>query len=110
MRTRNRQLCIRLTDNEYARIRNKSEVAKLSIQAYVIQSCLGKEIKVVHGAADIVKIRAEIKRIGNNINQIAKNANTYYVSQHDIDIILERQSLLLRLVTKFYDSFNPKRK
>lgn len=110
MRKRNKQICIRLTDDERDRIADKAEKSNLSMQEYIINCALNKKITVVNSHEDLAKMRAEIKRIGNNINQIAKKANTFGLNSEDIKTLLERQSVLLQIITKLYHSFNQKRR
>ena len=51
----------------------RSEVAKFSLSEYLIKQGLDKEIVIVDGLNEVV---AELRRIGNNINQLTYLANS----------------------------------
>ena len=55
---RDKRINIRLTQDEYDIISKRAKDADLNITSYIIKSCLGKQI------------------LGNNINQIARLANS----------------------------------
>ena len=110
MRKRNRQINIRLTESEYHSLIKKAESSNLTLQDFVIRSCSNKEIHVIQGAEDLASIRAELKKIGNNINQIAKKANILGVYSEDIELLLDLQSAQQSIVSKLYYSFFPKKR
>ena len=64
---------IRVSEKEKKKLIEKSEVAKLSLSEYLIKQGLHKEIVIVDGLNEVV---AELKRIGNNINQLTYLANS----------------------------------
>lgn len=110
MRKRNKQINIRLTESEYLSFTKKAELSNLTLQDFVIQSCSNKEIHVIQGAEDLASIRAELKKTGNNINQIAKKANIMGVYSEDIELLLDLQSAQQSIVSKLYYSFFPKKR
>lgn len=64
---------VRMSMEEKSKVKSKSEKAHLNLSAYLITSALNKEIKTIDGLPELVE---QIKRIGNNVNQIARIANT----------------------------------
>lgn len=73
-RTRPIQVILRMTEEEAAAFQQKLSSSGMSAQEYLLKSALDKEIKVV----DMEKIReltVELKREGNNLNQIARSLN-----------------------------------
>lgn len=69
---KNKQLNIRVSEQDYNYIKEKSKQANLTITGYVTKSALNKKILV----ADRYKeFTGELRKIGININQIAKNNN-----------------------------------
>ena len=71
-RRRNITLTVRLTEEEKAHIVNMATKAKLSLTDYIVE--LSKLIPIV--VPENVKPHLiELRRIGNNINQIATRAN-----------------------------------
>ncbi|MEG0091629.1 MAG: MobC family plasmid mobilization relaxosome protein [Oscillospiraceae bacterium] len=71
-RLRTKQIVIRMTEEEYEQIKNKIEQSKMTQQEYLIRACTDKKIIVVEG---IRELTVELKRIGNNLNQIARACN-----------------------------------
>ena len=72
MRTRNLSIPFRVTAKELEEIDRKAAKAKLNRTEYLIACALGKQITLVE---DLKPLLAEMRRIGNNINQLAKLAN-----------------------------------
>jgi len=71
-RKRSKSLAVRVTESELATIKRKVKHSNLSQQQYFLHSLLNKEIHVKEGGLEVVK---ELKRIGNNVNQIAYKTN-----------------------------------
>lgn len=69
---KNTDIHIRVTENEKAKILRKAEKAKLTITEYIVKSSLNSNIIV---EADKSQYINELRRIGNNINQITKKVN-----------------------------------
>lgn len=74
MRKRERKLTVRLSENEWSFI--DTEVAKSSLkkEAFVRARILRKPIPL-QKHPDIGLLITELNRIGNNVNQLAKNSN-----------------------------------
>lgn len=64
-------ITIRVSEKEKKKLIEKSEVAKHSLSEYLIKQGLDKEI--VDGLNEVV---SELRRIGNNINQLTYLANS----------------------------------
>lgn len=73
-RKRKNVIFIRATDEEYKKIMEKVEVSKMNINRFFINAALKKEI-IIYDITSIFELSAQISRIGNNINQIAKKLN-----------------------------------
>lgn len=73
-RTRAIEFKLRCTEEEAEQLRKKVEQRGCSIQEYLLQSALESEVKVFDNS-ELIAFIPEIKRIGNNINQIAKRCN-----------------------------------
>ena len=63
---------IRLTPEEKTTIINNSVKANTTISEYMIKSATKKEIVVIN---DLDKLVIQLRRLGNNINQLTKLAN-----------------------------------
>lgn len=71
-RTRPNQIVIRVSDEELELIKGKVVKSGISQQEFIIKALLEKPVVNTDGIKEIVP---ELKRIGNNINQIAKRCN-----------------------------------
>lgn len=66
-------ITIRVNEKEKKKLIEKSKIAKLSLSEYLIEQGLDKGIVMVDGLNEVV---AELRRIGNNINQLTYLANS----------------------------------
>ena len=71
-RKRNISLGIWLTQEELESLKTRISNTNLNQSAYIRKSILDKNITVIPGIRDLI---IEIKRIGNNLNQITRLAN-----------------------------------
>ena len=71
-RRRNVTLTVRLTEEEKAHIVNMATKANLSLTDYIVE--LSKLVPIVV-PENVKPLLIELRRIGNNINQIATRAN-----------------------------------
>lgn len=71
-KTRTNQVTFRASDKEKEQIQKKIEQSKISQQDYLLRCALKKKIIVVEG---VNELNSELRRIGNNLNQIAKALN-----------------------------------
>ena len=72
MRKRNIAIPIRVTEKELSVIDKKAARARLTRTEYLITCALGKEITLIE---DLKPILADLRRIGNNLNQLTRLAN-----------------------------------
>ena len=84
---------IRVSEKEKKKLIEKSEVAKLSLSEYLIKQGLDKEIVIVDGLSEVV---SELRRIGNNINQLTYLATSGRIYTVDLSEVLSKEN---------YDSF-----
>ena len=71
-RKRNNSLGIWLTTEELEDLKTKISKTNLNKSAYIRKCILEKNITVIPGVRDLI---IEIKRIGNNLNQITRSVN-----------------------------------
>ena len=79
MRTRNKSIPIRVTEKELEAIDEAAKKAKKNRTEYLISAALGKEITVIN---DLREMITQLKRIGNNLNQLTRKANA-----HEVDVV-----------------------
>ena len=87
-RKRDKTLTIRLTESEKMMIEKKASKAKLNLTEYIISVSSKSKISV---AEDTKPLLMELKRIGNNINQIAMKINSGVVSSYNFDEVISMQ-------------------
>lgn len=93
MRYRNINIPLRVSESEARIINEKAKKAKLNRTDYMVACAVGKHISVVE---DLKPIITELKRIGNNLNQLTVLAHTGKISAVTLD---EAEEAL----TKIYD-------
>lgn len=78
MKNRTKRFEVRLTDEQYATIREKAAKANLTPTEYVRRKVFSGEVGVMDSLAflkEYSRYLHEIRKIGNNINQVAHYAN-----------------------------------
>ena len=78
---RDKKINIRVTEKEKKQIETKARKCNMSITKYIVSSCLKDKIIVVNG---LKKIDTELRRIGNNINQLTKLSNERIINTVDL--------------------------
>ncbi|WP_337665603.1 plasmid mobilization protein [Pseudoruminococcus massiliensis] len=81
---RNIVMKFRATEEEAAEIRRKAAAAGMNVSRFLRTSAVKSQV-VLYNTADIYGLRSDIRRIGNNINQIAMVVNSNRaVYQNDV--------------------------
>ena len=73
MRKRNRVVPVRFSDHELAVIDANAEKAHMSRTEYLVSAGMDKPIVILD---DLKSMLAELRRIGNNVNQLTRKANS----------------------------------
>ena len=69
---RDKKINIRLTEKEKSIIESKAKKLNMTLTKFIVSSCLKDKIVIVNG---LDKVDSELRRIGNNINQLTRLAN-----------------------------------
>ena len=72
---RNTIMKFRATEEEAAEIRRKAAAAGMTVSRFLRTSAVNSQV-VLYNTADVYGLRSDLKRIGNNINQIAIVVNS----------------------------------
>ena len=72
---RNTIMKFRATEEEASEIRRKAAAAGMTVSRFLRTSAVKSQV-VLYNTADIYGLRSDLRRIGNNINQIAMVANS----------------------------------
>ena len=75
---RTKKITVRLTDKEYAKLREMSETSGLKMEPVIRKLLVGYEIRPRPNAT-YIKLIKELSAVGNNLNQIAQKAHTLNV-------------------------------
>ena len=87
-RKRDKTLTIRLTESEKALIEKKAKRANMNFTEYIIAVSNKSKINVTE---DTKPLLVELKRIGNNINQIAMKINSGAVRSYNFTEVINMQ-------------------
>ena len=88
-RKRNVTLTIRVTPVEKDAIFRKAKQADMNLTDYLVTSALSAQILV---AEDLKPALTELKRIGNNLNQIATKINVGAFKSYNFQEVIEWQA------------------
>ncbi len=72
---RNIVMKFRATEEEAADIRRKASAARMNVSRFLRTAAVNDQV-VLYNTADLFGLRSELRRIGNNINQIAMVVNS----------------------------------
>ena len=81
------RICVRLTVKEKKKLMEKAEKAQISVGEF-LRRCIDQDVMDYVASMRVSDLIYEVKRIGNNVNQIAHNANCGYYSKADSDRML----------------------
>lgn len=78
---KDKKINIRLTEKEKSIIEAKAKKLNMTITKFIISSCLKDKIVIVKG---LDRVDSELRRIGNNINQLTRLANEKIITVIDL--------------------------
>lgn len=78
---KDKKINIRLSEKEKSIIEVKAKKLNMTITKFIISSCLKDNIVIVNG---LDKVGTELRRIGNNINQLTRLANEKIITVIDL--------------------------
>lgn len=93
-------MSIRLTDSEKSAIYKKSKKVQLTLTEYILKSSMQSEIKVV----DLQPLLVELKRIGNNLNQITRKINSGAFSSYNFSEMIAMQRKIYDAIIKLSEN------
>ena len=89
---------MRLNEQEYAHLKQLSETTGLKMEPLVRQLILGRELKP-RPPENLAALLRQMSAMGNNINQIAKVANSSkFIRSEDIEAIQKMQDELWQAI------------
>ena len=98
MRKRGKAVLVRLNEQEYVHLKRQSEITGLKMEPLVRQLILGWDVKL-RPSENLAALLRQMSAMGNNINQIAKVANSSkFIRSEDIDAIQKMQDELWQAI------------
>ena len=89
---------MRLNEQEYAHLKRQSEITGLKMEPLIRQLILGRDVKP-RPPENLAELLRQISAVGNNINQIAKVANSSkFIRSEDIEAIQKMQDELWQAI------------
>ena len=78
---KDKKINIRLTEKEKSIIESKAKKLNMTLTKFIVSSCLKDKIVIVNG---LDKVDSELRRIGNNINQLTRLVNEKLITVVDL--------------------------
>ncbi len=100
---RTEQVKIRLTLSEVEHLRDQARITGMTVANLVRRRALSLPVQPTPSRVD-AQLLSELNRIGVNVNQLARSANTGRAFAGDWQAIEEELSSLLAAVSQAYDS------
>ena len=98
MRKRMIKISVRLNEQEHTHLKRLSEITGLKMEPLVRQLILGRELKP-RPPENLAALLRQMSAVGNNINQIAKVANSSkFIRSEDIEAIQKMQDELWKAI------------
>ncbi len=99
--TNSTPICVRVSNDELERLKSDSTKTRKTMPTLLRETYFNKiPQNVLMNDDDVEKIRAEINRIGNNVNQIAKQINAGI--RHGWNSSFDSISEQLKLLNQYY--------
>ena len=100
MRKRMIKISVRLNEQEHAHLKRLSETTGLKMEPLIRQLILGRDVKP-RPPENLAELLRQISAMGNNINQIAKVANSSkFIRSEDIEVIQKMQDELWQAINE----------
>ena len=95
-------ITIRVSEKEKSGLIEKSKIAKLSLSEYLIEQGLDKGIVIVDGLNEVV---SELRRIGNNINQLTYLANSERIYTVDLSEVKQELGKIWNVINELQNKW-----
>ena len=100
MRKRNKTITIRVTEDEWCAIMERVLKAGMNVTDYLVTAATSAQIYV---AEDTKPLIMELKRIGNNLNQITAKINAGAFSSYNFYEVIEMQRAIYEEVRRIVE-------
>ena len=100
---KNKHFNFRVNEKEYNKIKSKIEKSNLNTSEYLLRTAMKKEIIVIDGLEEII---IQLRKIGNNINQLAKLSNQGRLINVNLEDVKEEMKNIWQLLNLLIQSQN----
>ena len=92
---KNRHFNFRVNEKEYNKIKSKIGKSKLNTSEYLLRTAMNKEIIVIEGLEEII---VQLRKIGNNINQLTKLCNQGRLTNINLEDVKKEMKSIWQLL------------
>ncbi|HCF64843.1 MAG TPA: plasmid mobilization relaxosome protein MobC [Clostridiales bacterium] len=92
---KNRHFNFRVNEKEYNKIKSQIEKSKLNTSEYLLRTAMDKDIIVVDGLEEIIM---QLRKIGNNINQLTKLCNQGRITNINLEDVKKEVKSIWQLL------------
>ena len=92
---KNKHFNFRVNEKEYNKIKNKIEKSNLNTSEYLLRTAMKKEIIVIDGLEEII---IQLRKIGNNINQLTKLCNQGRLTSINLEDVKKEMNSIWQLL------------
>lgn len=103
---KNRHFNFRVNEKEYNKIKSKIEKSKLNTSEYLLRTAIDKDIIVIDG---LEKIIMQLRKIGNNLNQLTKLCNQGRLTNINLEDVKKEMKSIWQLLSLLIQKQSKKR-
>ncbi len=92
---KNKHFNFRVNEKEYNKIKSKIEKSNLNTSEYLLRTAMKKEIIVIDGLEEIIM---QLRKIGNNINQLTKLCNQGRITNINLEDLKKEMKSIWQLL------------
>ena len=92
---KNKHFNFRVNEKEYNKIKSKIEKSELNTSEYLLKTAMNKEIIVIDGLEEII---IQLRKIGNNINQLTKLCNQGRLTNINLEDVKKEMKSIWQLL------------
>ena len=100
---KNRHFNFRVNEKEYNKIKSKIEKSELNTSEYLLKTAMDKDIIVIDGLEEIIM---QLRKIGNNINQLTKLCNQGRLTNIDLEDVKKEMNSIWQLLNLLIQNQN----
>ena len=101
--TKYKHFNFRVNEKEYNKIKSKIKKSKLNTSEYLLKTAMDKEIIVINGLEEAI---TQLRKIGNNINQLTKLSNQGSITNVNLENVKEELKNIWQLLNLLIQNQN----